>query len=106
MTISFFQILPCGILNEKCPLRLRDLSTSFTVGGVVEKVLEPLGGRDLMGKVYPWAGGSILGVHSLIPPLLPSLLCTLQFSCLLPAAMPPCQDGLLPFWTGSKGTHS
>lgn len=86
-------------------LKAQGLEYFFHIG-VVGKVLEPLGGRDLMGKVYPWAGGGILGVHSLIPLPLPSLLCTLQFSCLLPAAMPPCQDGLLPLWAGSKVTHS
>ena len=48
-------------LNEKCPLRLRDLNTCITVGGVVGKVLDPLGGRDVMGKSLLLARGRYFG---------------------------------------------
>lgn len=48
------QIIPCGILSGKCPLRLRNLNTWFPVDNVVGEVLEPFGGRLLMEKVCPW----------------------------------------------------
>lgn len=98
------QILPCGILSEKCPLRLRNLNTWFPVDNVVGEALEPFGGRLLMEKVCPWVEKRLcILIYSLFPLPLPHFMwrcehfgsspTSLPAACCLPAKMASSQFG-------------